>query len=198
MTPTPGYRSSEFYLTLLVHALTFLVQADVLGKDTPWAKVASLLLSALAQYGYTASRGAVKAAHAAASGANAAAPTGLKVALPSKATSTVGAWLLMALTLSTFSGCAWWNAKGKTEAATVAKCMEGDLLSQWQTLLAQIMAGNLAAVATVGVDVLNCALLAAQSQTAPTGATVATAKQSAHGVAAGILKAEIAKRKTVK
>lgn len=69
MTPTPGYKTTEFALTMLVHLLTVLVQANVLAADSPWAKIASLVLSALAQFGYTVSRGSVKSAEATAAGA---------------------------------------------------------------------------------------------------------------------------------
>lgn len=216
----PGYLSTEFYMTMLVHVLTILVQADVLGKDTPWAKLVSLALSALVQLGYTASRGAVKSAHATAGAAITAsaitavtpilapslavkttstplAPV-LAPSLEVKTTSTllapVLALILIALTAS--SGCGWWQSKGKAEVTAAAKCMEGDLLNQWQTLLAQIATGNIAVVATVGTDVLNCALAAAQAQAAPVGSSVATAKQSVHSVAVAVIKAELTKRGT--
>jgi len=60
----PGWQTTEFWLTLLVHLLTFLVQANIF-PETHWAvKVATLALSGLAQLGYTSSRATVKTADA--------------------------------------------------------------------------------------------------------------------------------------
>ena len=59
---TPGYKTTEFYLTLLVHLLTFFTASGIL-PSTHWAiKVAAFVMSALAQAGYTYGRSLVKSA----------------------------------------------------------------------------------------------------------------------------------------
>lgn len=58
----PGWRTTEFWLTLGVHFLTLLISSGVLPAESVWVKVATLLLSALSQFSYNASRAQVKAA----------------------------------------------------------------------------------------------------------------------------------------
>lgn len=61
-SPKPGWRTSEFWLTLAVHALTFLIASEALPVGSIWEKVAAFALSALSQAAYTTARGKVKAA----------------------------------------------------------------------------------------------------------------------------------------
>lgn len=57
-----GYKSTEFWLSTLAIIASLFVASGVL-PDTHWAvKVAALIVSALASMGYSASRGAAKAA----------------------------------------------------------------------------------------------------------------------------------------
>lgn len=61
----PGYKSSEFWLTLFVHLLTAFVAAGILPETHVAVKVASFALSALAHLGYTSARAKLKAGDAA-------------------------------------------------------------------------------------------------------------------------------------
>lgn len=57
-----GWRSSEFWLTILAHVLSVLILAEVFPPDSKWDKLAAVGLSMLAQYGYTAGRSRIKTA----------------------------------------------------------------------------------------------------------------------------------------
>lgn len=56
----PGYQSTEFWLTALAHVLTLLVMSGAFPSESVWEKVAAFALSALAQLGYSVSRGIAK------------------------------------------------------------------------------------------------------------------------------------------
>lgn len=54
----PGYKTTEFWLTLVFNAVT--VVAVIVPADSQSAKIAGLLASALSLFGYSASRGLAK------------------------------------------------------------------------------------------------------------------------------------------
>jgi len=64
MSAKPGYRTTEFWLSLLATLLGFLMASGVMetvGQESIWAKVVGGLVAALAALGYNASRSRVKA-----------------------------------------------------------------------------------------------------------------------------------------
>jgi hypothetical protein len=61
---SPGYKTTEFWLTLLTTLMSALVATGLIGPDTQAAKVAATVTMVLASIGYTASRATVKKAHA--------------------------------------------------------------------------------------------------------------------------------------
>jgi hypothetical protein len=60
--PSPGYKTTEFWLSLAAKLLGALFAAGVLGDGTPAMRIAGLAAAVLTQLGYTVSRGIVKAA----------------------------------------------------------------------------------------------------------------------------------------
>jgi hypothetical protein len=56
----PGYRTSEFWMTVAMHALTLLLASGAFKPGTPWASVAAIAGSALAQMRYTGGRHGLK------------------------------------------------------------------------------------------------------------------------------------------
>ena len=63
--PRVGWGTSEFWITVLVVALTNAVAFGLVPEDSVWSKVVLVALAVLAAVGYTASRTAVKRAHSA-------------------------------------------------------------------------------------------------------------------------------------
>lgn len=61
----PGYRTTEFWLTVAMHFLTLLIASGVFAPESAGAKITALILSALTQLSYNFSRAAVKATGAA-------------------------------------------------------------------------------------------------------------------------------------
>ena len=64
-TPKPGYKTTEFWLSLLATLLGFLLASgllDAVSADSWIARIVGGLVAALAALGYTASRAKVKAA----------------------------------------------------------------------------------------------------------------------------------------
>lgn len=59
---TPGYKTTEFWLTLLANLMSALVLCGVVADGTPWAKVVAVITMMLASLGYTAARATVKKA----------------------------------------------------------------------------------------------------------------------------------------
>lgn len=57
----PGYRSSEFYLSLLAMLIGALFASDLIPTDSPWAKALGVVASILGALGYQVSRALVKA-----------------------------------------------------------------------------------------------------------------------------------------
>jgi 1,4-dihydroxy-2-naphthoate octaprenyltransferase len=58
----PGVKTTEFWLTALVTVAGLVVAAGIFPSDSPWVKVAGLVVSAGAALGYTAVRGGIKKA----------------------------------------------------------------------------------------------------------------------------------------
>ena len=57
--PTPGYKTTEFWLTLL--ATVAVTVQGFLAVDSPEAKIAAVIVAGLAALGYTAARTVNKA-----------------------------------------------------------------------------------------------------------------------------------------
>lgn len=57
---TPGYKTTEFWLTLLAHLMSALVLCDVVAPGSPWAKVVAVVTMMLSALGYGVSRAMVK------------------------------------------------------------------------------------------------------------------------------------------
>jgi hypothetical protein len=58
----PGVKTTEFWLTAIVTIAGLVVASGVFPSESPWVKVAGLVVSAGAALGYTAVRGGVKKA----------------------------------------------------------------------------------------------------------------------------------------
>lgn len=58
----PGYKTTEFWLSLAAKLLGVLFATGVLGDGTPAMRIAGIAAAVLSQLGYTVSRGMVKAA----------------------------------------------------------------------------------------------------------------------------------------
>lgn len=60
----PGYKTSEWYLTVVTTLLSLLYASGLIVDGSTLAKAAAFLVAALATVGYQVSRGKVKAAEA--------------------------------------------------------------------------------------------------------------------------------------
>jgi hypothetical protein len=60
MEPKPGYKTSEFWLSLAAVVVSYVISADVLGEGTVQSKAIMIVATVLAALGYTASRAIVK------------------------------------------------------------------------------------------------------------------------------------------
>ena len=56
----PGYRTTEFWMTLIILVLGVLVQSGVLPSNGEWSKAVAMLVQGLVALGYSRSRGQVK------------------------------------------------------------------------------------------------------------------------------------------
>lgn len=56
----PGYKTTEFWLTLLAQMVALLMASGAFAADSPVLKVATYVAAVLAQLGYVASRAMVK------------------------------------------------------------------------------------------------------------------------------------------
>jgi hypothetical protein len=56
-----GWKTTEFWLTLLANVVGVLLMTNVIPTESPWIKVATVVSMVLANLGYTYSRGLVKA-----------------------------------------------------------------------------------------------------------------------------------------
>ena len=56
----PGWRTTEFWLTLAAVLISAVQASDLCAPDSVWAKVATFALAVLATLGYQASRGIAK------------------------------------------------------------------------------------------------------------------------------------------
>jgi len=56
----PGYKTSEFWLTIAVAAIGFLIASGALGEEHFVMKAAAMALATLKALGYTASRANIK------------------------------------------------------------------------------------------------------------------------------------------
>jgi len=59
-TTKPGYKTTEFWLSLLAVLMGAVVASGVIPPQGPWSQVFGLLTSLLTAAGYTASRGFTK------------------------------------------------------------------------------------------------------------------------------------------
>lgn len=57
----PGYKTTEFWLTVAAQVVGLLAASGALAPDSPWARIVGLAVSALTAMGYTYSRGVAKA-----------------------------------------------------------------------------------------------------------------------------------------
>lgn len=57
----PGWKTSEFYLTLLVNVIGTLMESKIIGDGGQVAQIAAAALMLLATYGYTYHRAQLKA-----------------------------------------------------------------------------------------------------------------------------------------
>jgi hypothetical protein len=60
MMEKPGYKTTEFWLTLVCVLLTMLAASGLFGEQTTIAKVVEVGIGVLAAMGYTFVRGSVK------------------------------------------------------------------------------------------------------------------------------------------
>jgi len=58
--PKPGYKTTEFWLTLLVTVLGALMASGIFNEDSPILKLVGVCLAALSQLGYSVGRIKVK------------------------------------------------------------------------------------------------------------------------------------------
>ena len=58
----PGYKTTEFWLSLVAVALGAVAASGVIPAESAWERVVGLIVSALAAIGYTGARLAVKKA----------------------------------------------------------------------------------------------------------------------------------------
>lgn len=56
----PGYKTTEFWLTLIATVVSALVATGLIGPDTQAAKIAAVITMVLASLGYTAARASIK------------------------------------------------------------------------------------------------------------------------------------------
>jgi hypothetical protein len=56
----PGYKTTEFWLTLVAVVLSAVASSGLLAEGSTWVKVVGVALAVLATLGYTASRAVVK------------------------------------------------------------------------------------------------------------------------------------------
>lgn len=127
----PGYRTSEYWITVLVTVAGLVLASGAIVEGSVWFKIASLVVSLGATVGYTASR------------------TGLKKTLT---------MLLVVCTLATFlvlPGCTWLKALGMGTAEAVDSALgtahpENGTVADW--LLWLITAGGLTGWALYGKE----------------------------------------------
>ena len=58
----PGWKTTEFWLTLAAVVVSYLVSTELGDESTWWGKVIAIVATVLAALGYTAGRAAVKKA----------------------------------------------------------------------------------------------------------------------------------------
>lgn len=63
MEPKPGYKTSEFWLSLAAVIVSYVISAGVWEEGTIQAKAVTIVATVLAALGYTASRAIVKSSH---------------------------------------------------------------------------------------------------------------------------------------
>lgn len=61
MNPKPGYKSTEFWLTVAAQVVGLLAASGAIAGESSWGRLVGLAGMILAQLGYTYSRGMVKA-----------------------------------------------------------------------------------------------------------------------------------------
>ncbi len=59
-TAKPGYKTTEFWLTVASQIVGVLLVSGVVAEDSPWSKVIGMAAMALSGMGYSVSRGAAK------------------------------------------------------------------------------------------------------------------------------------------
>lgn len=60
METKPGYKTTEFWLTVVVFALSFLATSGLFSDSSQTAKIVGVILDTLAAMGYSSSRGIAK------------------------------------------------------------------------------------------------------------------------------------------
>jgi hypothetical protein len=56
----PGFKTSEFWLTVVFVVVALVTQSDALAENESWVKIAGLVSGAFALLGYTRVRGTIK------------------------------------------------------------------------------------------------------------------------------------------
>jgi len=60
-TPKPGYKTTEFWLSLVAMALGAVMASGVIAPETTWERVIGLVIAGLTSLGYTGARLKLKA-----------------------------------------------------------------------------------------------------------------------------------------
>lgn len=56
----PGYKTTEFWMTTLMHVVTLLQLSGIFPQDSVWTQALSIIGSMISQWAYTNSRGLTK------------------------------------------------------------------------------------------------------------------------------------------
>ena len=63
MEPKPGYKTSEFWLSLAAVVVSYVISAGIWEDGTIQSKAVTIVATVLAALGYTSSRAIVKSSH---------------------------------------------------------------------------------------------------------------------------------------
>lgn len=60
ITIKPGYKSSEFYLSLVAMIMGILLTSGIIPETGPWSQVVGIICTVLSAFGYSVSRSKAK------------------------------------------------------------------------------------------------------------------------------------------
>jgi hypothetical protein len=175
---TPGWKTSEAYVTLLTMLLGAIPSSGLTANAPLFAKIVGMVIAALAAYNYTAQRTVLKRAHLAAQAATVVQLPSSRV--PQIAASSVLVVLIVALGIAHSYGCVGTGTGATTPIGTggnaFLQCGKQDLTQlvgpKGWTLLATVYDdlakedyGKLITdlITTVGSDAVGCAVVAIDS-----------------------------------